>query len=258
VQREHEVESANTEDVADQPAPADQLAPADWATADEIRRKRFTTVSDGFDPEEVKSYLDKLAEWFTHLARLRSGPVVVPDAPAQAGSEAASELATRMADVLREAEGHAGRIREEAEGEAKLLLAGAQEQAEHDAQQLLAEAKENADRTLAQAREQSNRAVAEAQEHAKRLTAEARDKAQRTGGEATLMLRDAERKVVEAMAMRDALLTEMKAAWERISAIANGMDAKSAPAAAPQQPVGSDAPPVPAEAPTGDEPVAAG
>jgi DivIVA domain-containing protein len=253
VQQEHEVESPNTEEVAD------QLAPADWATADEIRRKRFKTVPEGFDPEEVKAYLDKLAEWFTHLARLRSGPVVVPDSPAQPGSEAASELATRMADVLREAEGHASRIREEAEGEAKLLLAGAHEQAEHGAQQLLAEAKEQSDRTMAQAQEHSNKAVADAQERAKRLTAEARDKAERTGGEAMLMLRDAERKVVEAMAMRDALLTEMKAAWERISAIANGMDAKSAPAASSEVPVAPNATPVPVDAaPAGDEPVAAG
>jgi DivIVA domain-containing protein len=182
----------------DQDAAVSELAPADWATADEIRRKSFSTTAEGYDPDEVRAYLSGLAEWFAHLAQLKAGPVVTSEVPVAHGAEGSvSELATRMADVLREAEEHATRIREEAEGEARLLLAGAEEQAERERATVLAESRQNAER----------------------LATEAREAAERTGGQALMLLRDAERRLAEAANLRDALLAELQAAWERISAV---------------------------------------
>src|ERR671931_605029 len=110
---------------------AEQLPPADWAAADEMRRRTFTVVEQGYDQEEVSGYLTHLAEVFAHqaaqLAELRQAAAEVTRPAAQNGGGEASGLATKIADVLKEAEEHAARLREEADGEAKLILAGAQQ-----------------------------------------------------------------------------------------------------------------------------------
>src|SRR5438874_4198253 len=99
------------------------LAPADWATADEIRRRRFSVVSDGYSPDEVHDYLGHLAGTFGTL-RSQIGDLR-RTAPVAAGPEGMSDLASRMADVLREAEEHASRLRQDAERESEKLLADA-------------------------------------------------------------------------------------------------------------------------------------
>ena len=46
---------------------AEGLAPADWAAADEMRRRTFSVGDQGYDQEEVRAYLTHLAEVFAHL-----------------------------------------------------------------------------------------------------------------------------------------------------------------------------------------------
>ena len=50
-----------------QPDAMQNLSPADWATADEIRRRRFAVVADGYAPDEVHDYLGHLAGTFATL-----------------------------------------------------------------------------------------------------------------------------------------------------------------------------------------------
>ena len=106
----------------DQADVMESVSPADWATADEIRRRRFTKVSDGYSPDEVHDYLGHLAGTFTTLRSqindLRKS--AIPVMP-QGGPEGMSDLASRMAGVLRESEEHAARTRQEAEQEATEL-----------------------------------------------------------------------------------------------------------------------------------------
>lgn len=115
-------------------AGAADLAAADWTTADEIRRRSFATVSRGFDPEEVRAYLSKLADWFSslnsQLSQLRKAQVEVVPMHRDDGSGNAAELASRMAELLREAQAHAESVRQEVELEAHRIVADAKEQAD--------------------------------------------------------------------------------------------------------------------------------
>ncbi|MBI4260754.1 MAG: DivIVA domain-containing protein [Actinobacteria bacterium] len=113
-----------------------ELAPSDWTTADEIRRRAFPTVARGYDPEAVRDYLTRLADWFTdlniQLSRLRKSEARGGDpseAPLEAAHNLPSELASRMAEVLKEAEEHASRVRGEAEDEARRIIARARDEA---------------------------------------------------------------------------------------------------------------------------------
>jgi F0F1-type ATP synthase membrane subunit b/b' len=191
-------------DVREERTPASDLPPADWAAADEMRRRTFTVSEQGYDQEEVRGYLTHLAEVFANqasqLAELRRVEAQRP--PAQNGGEDASGLATKIADVLKEAEEHAARLREEAEGEAKLILAGAQQRAE--------QAEREVERRVAQAQEQ-------ARQQADRVAAQARQQAEEAGGRAQARVQEAERKTAEASALRDAVLSELRSAFDRIS-----------------------------------------
>jgi len=184
-----------------------ELAPADWAAADEMRRRTFTVAEQGYAQDEVRGYLTHLAEVFAHqaaqLAELKRAESEAPHPP-QNGGEDPSGLASRIADVLKEAEEHAARTREDAEGEAKLILAGAQQkadQAERNAEQLVAEARQKA------------------QEEAERKVADAEQRAQKADSGAQQAAQEAERRVAEAQAVRDAVVAEVQQTWQRLSQV---------------------------------------
>jgi DivIVA protein len=185
---------------------AEQLPPADWAAADEMRRRTFTVVEQGYDQAEVRGYLTHLAEVFAHqasqLSELRQAADEAPVPAAHNVAEDPSGLATKIADVLKEAEEHAARMREEAEGEAKLLLAGAQQRAD-----------------------QSER---EAEQRLEQRVAAAEEQARQAGGQAEAVVREADQKVAQAEAIRAAVLAELRGAFDRISELA-GPEQLSAP-----------------------------
>ena len=193
---------------------AEQLPPADWAAADEMRRRTFTVVEQGYDKEEVSGYLTHLAEVFAHqasqLAELRQAAAEVTRPAAQNGGGEASGLATKIADVLKEAEEHAARLREEADGEAKLILAGAQQRAEH-------------------AEHEAKQRVAEA-------VAEAQEQARRAGGQAEAAVQEAEQRAARADAMREAVMSELRGAFERISQLARQEQPPASVVSAPANP----------------------
>jgi hypothetical protein len=205
------------------PAPdpfADQLAPADWAAADEMRRRTFSVAEQGYDQEEVRGYLSHLAEVFAHqaskLSELRRAEVA---SPGQGGGEDPSGLASKIAEVLKEAEEHAARLREEAEGEAKLLLAGAHqraEQAERDGEQIAAAARR------------------EVEQEAERKVSAAERRAEEAEAEARRAVAEAKRRATDAEAVRDAVVAEVQSAWQRVSqVVAVPAEALETPSAEP-------------------------
>ncbi len=158
-------------------ASPDGMAPADWTTADEIRRRTFSTAHEGYDREEVRAYLEGLAEWFvtlnTQMGNLRRAQPAVAPVPAQAAGSP-GELAVRMAEILQDAEAHARQVREEAERESE------------------------------------------------RLVADARTAADRAGADTELARREVEEKTAAALALRQAILDELRGSWGRLEAIAAG------------------------------------
>jgi DivIVA domain-containing protein len=232
----------------DQPDALVNLAPADWATADEIRRRRFTVQADGYSPDEVHDYLGHLAGTFATL-RSQIGELRRATVPA-AGPEGMSDLATRMADVLREAEEHASQLRQEAEQEATRLVSDARQEADR----ILGESRKEADRTVVAARQdaektvaghveaarnaavEADKAVAAAATEAATLLASAQDEAARirAGAEhqAAEARADADRRTAEAAEFRDMVLLELRGAVERIATAAPTFptdDAEAAP-----------------------------
>jgi DivIVA domain-containing protein len=162
------------------PAPNPDLAPTDWMTADEIRRRSFSTVERGYAPGEVREYLARLSEWFAdlnaQLSRLRktgdeAGVGTAPP-PVEAPSRGeAQELAARMAEILRDAEQHAAKLREDAEARAASMLS----QAEQRSASLVSEAEERSAAMLRDAELASNRLRDESGGWAERARAEAEE-----------------------------------------------------------------------------------
>ena len=219
------------------------LAPADWAAADEIRRRRFAHAPNGYSPEEVHDFLDKLAGMFanlrTQVAELRRVPPAGP-APIEGGT-AVSGMAVRMADVLREADSHAASVRQEADRETARLLAEARQEAErtvnearHEADRMVVAARSDAEqsaaghlqevqRTMGQAAAQSAGLIATARDEAERILTTAREEADRVrsdaGDEALQARRESERNLAEAAAIREAVLAELRGAFDRIASV---------------------------------------
>ena len=161
------------------PPPNQDLPPTDWMTADEIRRRSFSTVDRGYAPGEVREYLARLSEWFAdlnvQLSRLRkagdeAGSAPTPPATVPSHGEA-QELAARMAEILRDAEQHASKLREDAEEGAASKLSDA----ERRSAAMVAEADERSRAMLSEAELTSNRLRDESGGWAERARAEAED-----------------------------------------------------------------------------------
>ena len=218
------------------------LAPADWAAADDIRRRRFARVNEGYDTEEVHEYLGMLASMFANLRQQVTELRNAQGSGEASGDAPVSGLATKMADMLREAEEHAAQVRDGAQAE----VARAKEEAEREGSKVLAEARQEADRLLNEARQEADRTVvaarkeseqasstyladatkakSEAEEEAARVLAAARDEAERLRSEAshatTQAREQADRAVADSAALRAAVLAELQGAFERIGALA--------------------------------------
>jgi hypothetical protein len=132
---------------------------------------RFTTVLRGFDPDQVRDYILRLA------ARVEALEAELEETRAQrdtarkhygaARDDAYNELGQRMADVLRMADHQADKIRREADEESKQRVS----QSKQLAQQIEREADERAERLRAEGEETLQRARIERDELLGGLTA---------------------------------------------------------------------------------------
>src|SRR5213080_4092852 len=98
-----------------------------------VKNKEFARVRKGYDPDQVRAYLEQLSGWLQDLERdLRDARATArfsvrePHPPPEDQFEA---LGSRVAEVLRTAEQHAELIVREAEDAARRTLEEARERA---------------------------------------------------------------------------------------------------------------------------------
>jgi len=136
-------------------------------SAEQIRRREFVTTRRGYDPDQVRDYLEQLADQVARMATMiREARLEVATAsspPPRPRIDAYEQLGDRVASVIREADRTAEHLRADGQQEAERLLSEARADADRirtDAQAKAEEARSEADRALREAREQSDRTIA--------------------------------------------------------------------------------------------------
>jgi DivIVA domain-containing protein len=149
-------------------------------SAEQIRRREFATIRRGYDPEQVRDYLKQVAAQVETLeGRLREAHLEmesVRQSPAEPQREARSEpqveaapavdpyeeLAGRVGELLRAADGQAESILSEAQAEAARAMAEARAEADRvrtDAQSQAEEARQHGDEVLHHAKAEAERVL---------------------------------------------------------------------------------------------------
>ncbi len=135
-------------------------------SADQIRRREFVTIRRGYDPDQVRAYLEQLADQMEVMrsmmreARLEAETAV--RAAAEPRLDPYEQLAARVSNVIREADGAAEKIRTQALSDAEQVTNQARAEADRistDAQARAEEARERADTAVRLAREEADRTI---------------------------------------------------------------------------------------------------
>jgi DivIVA domain-containing protein len=136
-------------------------------SSEQIRRREFVTTRRGYDPEQVRAYLDQLADQMEVMRSMlndaRSEAQTAVRAAAEPRIDPYEQLAARIANVIREADGAAERIRAEAQSDADVLTSQARAEADRirtDAQARAEEARQRANNAVRDAREEADRTIA--------------------------------------------------------------------------------------------------
>jgi DivIVA domain-containing protein len=136
-------------------------------SADHIRRREFVAIRRGYDPAQVRDFLEQVADQIQELesiireSRLEADSAV--RAAAQPRVDPYAQLAERVASVLRAADDESERAKREASAEAERIISEARADADRiraDAQARATEARESAETLLREAREQADRTIA--------------------------------------------------------------------------------------------------
>ena len=175
-------------------------------SAEQVRRREFVTIRRGYDPDQVRGYLEQLAD---QIELMR---VLLRDAQAEAQSalrttaqprrDPYQQLGERVASVIREADQVAETIKTEAHRDAELVTRDAR--AEADRVRTDAQAKADRVRTDAQAKAEDARSQAETALRA------AREEADRT--------------IAGLSTRRDALVDQLAAMQERLIGVARDLE----------------------------------
>ncbi|MEX0743528.1 MAG: DivIVA domain-containing protein [Actinomycetota bacterium] len=135
--------------------------------AEQIRRREFVTIRRGYDPDQVRDYLDQLADQVDLMASMIREARLDAESAIRAGASPKTDpyeqLARRVASVIREADDVAERTRSEASRDAERSLEQARTDADRirlDAQTHAEQAREEAERSVHEAREQADRTIA--------------------------------------------------------------------------------------------------
>ncbi|MEW6059479.1 MAG: DivIVA domain-containing protein [Actinomycetota bacterium] len=137
-----------------------------FSSPEQIRRRQFVTTRRGYDPDQVREYLGLVARQVERMEEVIRGVRLGGESTAHArppAPDAYEELASRLAGLVRAAEGEAERMRREASEEADRTLREARADADRirlDAQAKAEEAREAAERALQDARERADRTIA--------------------------------------------------------------------------------------------------
>ena len=164
-------------------------------SSEQIRRREFVTIRRGYDPDQVRDYMEQLADQVELMQSLLREARQEAEAAMRANEKPRvdpyEELARRVSGVIREADTAAEQIR-----------TGARE----DAERMTVEARTDADRirTDAQARAEETRASAEA------AVQQARAEADQT--------------IMGLATRRDALVEQLAGMQERLLAVARDLE----------------------------------
>ena len=135
--------------------------------ADQIRRREFVTTRRGYDPDQVRDYLETLADQVDLMASMIREARLEAEATMRADVEPRvdpyEQLARRVTSVIREADDAAERFRIEGRRDAERLMTEARADAERirtETQAAADQARRQAERALHDAREQADRTIA--------------------------------------------------------------------------------------------------
>jgi DivIVA domain-containing protein len=137
-------------------------------SADQIRRREFVTTRRGYDPGQVRAYLEQLADQIELMRVLlreaqQEAQTAIRTSAAQQHEDPYEKLAQRVAGVIREADLAADAIRTEAATDAERLAREARADADRirtAAQAKAEEARSRADEAVRAAREEADRTIA--------------------------------------------------------------------------------------------------
>lgn len=189
-----------------------------------IRTREFATVRKGYDPDQVRSFLDQLATWLddletdlataraeAHTRRFEQPPPKVSKVPE--ADDAFEAFGSRVADILRTAEDHAKRIREEAEASVEHML----DEARQESQRMRTRAQEETDAMRTSALEYAESTRRAAQEEADRVREDAATALENARVEA-------ERTVAGLTERRSVLAAELHATRTRLMGIVTQLE----------------------------------
>jgi DivIVA domain-containing protein len=135
-------------------------------SSQQIRRREFVTTRRGYDPEQVRRYLEELADQVDVMASMIREARLEADTAMRAGAQPHpdpyEQLADRVTSVIREADETAERLRTEGHGEAERILAEARADAERirtEAEAAAEQARTEAERTLHHAKHQADQTI---------------------------------------------------------------------------------------------------
>jgi len=136
-------------------------------TSEQIRRREFVTTRRGYDPDQVRDYLEALADQVDLMATMIRDARMEADALLRSDAEPKADpyerLARRVSGVIKAADDAAERFRMEARRDAERLMTEARDDAERirsDAKAAADEARQHAERALDEAREQADATIA--------------------------------------------------------------------------------------------------
>jgi DivIVA domain-containing protein len=136
-------------------------------TSEQIRRREFVTTRRGYDPDQVRDYLEGLAEQVDLMATMIRDARMEADALLRTDAEPKADpyerLARRVSGVIKAADDAAERFRMEARRDAERLMTEARDDAERirtEAKAAAEEARQHADRALEEARQQADATIA--------------------------------------------------------------------------------------------------
>jgi DivIVA domain-containing protein len=134
-------------------------------SAEQIRRREFVTTRRGYDPDQVRNYLEELAGQVELMSSMLREARMEAETASHAGSPAVDpydRLAIRVASLLREADETADRLRGDARRDAERITLEARADADRirtDAQAQAEEARADAERTLIDAHDKADRTI---------------------------------------------------------------------------------------------------
>ncbi len=137
-------------------------------SAEQIRRREFVTIRRGYDPDQVRAYLEQLADQIELMrVLLRDAQAEAQTAlrrtTAQPRHDPYQQLGERVASVIREADQVAETIKTEAHRDAELVTRDARAEADRirtDAQSKAEDARSQAETAVRAAREEADRTIA--------------------------------------------------------------------------------------------------